>query len=249
VRVDPPIFSPVIELRQYTLRPGTRDVLIDLFDAEFVESQEALGIKVVGQFRNLDDPNKFVWMRGFPDMRTRAQSLADFYGGTVWQSHRDAANATIIDNDNVLLLRPVHPESGFVLERNERPAPGTVGSAHGLVVANIYHIDPTIEKEAEFVAFFEQTVTPLLRRAGAPVIASFVPERTANSFARLPVREGEPVFVWFSRFADASAYEEFMATLAAVPEWRDSVEVELSAKVREPHILRLSPTARSLIHD
>ena len=42
---------PVVELRQYTLHPGKRDVLIDLFDREFVESQEALGIKIIGQSR------------------------------------------------------------------------------------------------------------------------------------------------------------------------------------------------------
>src|SRR2546430_190343 len=28
---------PIVELRQYTLHPGKRDVLIDLFDREFVE--------------------------------------------------------------------------------------------------------------------------------------------------------------------------------------------------------------------
>jgi hypothetical protein len=243
------VYSPVIELRQYTLHAGKRDVLIDLFDAEFVEPQEALGIKVVGQFRNLDDPNKFVWIRGFPDMRSRAQSLADFYGGPVWTSHRTAANATIIDNDNVLLLRPVPPESGFVLDKNDRPAAGTLGSRRGFVIATIYHIDPTDEKEAEFVAFFERTVTPLFSRAGAPVIAALIPERAANSFPQLPVREGEHVFVWFSRFTDATAYEQFKRTLAALPEWRDAVEVELSSKIREPQTLRLSPTARSLVHD
>ncbi len=55
---------PIVELRQYTLHPGKRDVLIDLFDREFVESQEALGMKVIGQFRDLDNPNRFVWLRG-----------------------------------------------------------------------------------------------------------------------------------------------------------------------------------------
>jgi hypothetical protein len=50
----------IIELRQYTLHPGAREVLIELFDGEFVESQEALGMHVVGQFRDLDDPNRFV---------------------------------------------------------------------------------------------------------------------------------------------------------------------------------------------
>src|SRR5258708_2755078 len=56
---------PIVELRQYTLHPGKRDVLIDLFDREFVESQEALGIKVIGQFRDVGNPNRFVWLRGF----------------------------------------------------------------------------------------------------------------------------------------------------------------------------------------
>jgi len=59
---------PVVELRQYTLRPGQRDVLIDLFDREFVESQEADGMAIVGQFRDLDDPDRFTWIRGFASM-------------------------------------------------------------------------------------------------------------------------------------------------------------------------------------
>jgi hypothetical protein len=42
---------PVIELRQYTLKPGQRDTLIDLFDRHFVESQEAVGMTIIGQFR------------------------------------------------------------------------------------------------------------------------------------------------------------------------------------------------------
>jgi hypothetical protein len=59
---------PVVELRQYTLRPGQRDVLVELFDREFVESQEAVGMELIGQFRDLDRPDRFVWLRGFPDM-------------------------------------------------------------------------------------------------------------------------------------------------------------------------------------
>ena len=100
---------PVLELRQYTLRPGQRDVLVELFEREFVESQEALGMTLVGQFRDLDDPDRFVWLRGFADMTTRAQALHDFYGGAVWQAHREAANETMIDSDDVLLLRPARP--------------------------------------------------------------------------------------------------------------------------------------------
>jgi hypothetical protein len=97
---------PVVELRQYTLRPGQRDVLIDLFDREFVESQEADGMAIVGQFRDLDDPDRFTWIRGFPSMPSRARGLASFYGGPAWKAHSAAANATMIDSDNVLRLAP-----------------------------------------------------------------------------------------------------------------------------------------------
>ncbi len=48
----------VFELRQHALRPGQRDVLIELFDREFVETQEAVGIRIHGQFRDADDPDR-----------------------------------------------------------------------------------------------------------------------------------------------------------------------------------------------
>jgi hypothetical protein len=120
--VQPPqTCCPIVELRQYMLHPGQRDVLIDLFDREFVESQEALGMKVIGQFRDLDNPDRLVWLRGFGDMPSRAQALKDFYGGPVWKAHREAANATMIDSDNVLLLHPAKTTSGFSLE-NKAPS-------------------------------------------------------------------------------------------------------------------------------
>jgi hypothetical protein len=231
--------SRIVELRQYTLHIKKRDILIELFDREFVEPQEALGIDVIGQFRNLDDPNKFVWLRGFSDMTSRAESLAGFYDGDVWKANKETANATIIDNDNVLLLNPVNSSSGFKLPSRHS------GITGGLVIANVYHIDPTDEKQIEFVEFFEKTVTPLLDEAGIPIIASFVVEKQANSYPRLPAREGEHAFVWFSRFPNEASHEQAQAALAAVPAWRDSVEVQLGARIREPQTLRLSPTDRS----
>ncbi len=58
-------------------------MLIDLFDREFIESQEELGMRVLGQFRDLSRPDRFVWLRGFPDMSSRRDALAAFYGGPV----------------------------------------------------------------------------------------------------------------------------------------------------------------------
>ncbi|MGW4610216.1 NIPSNAP family protein [Streptomyces sp. NPDC004532] len=95
----------IVELRQYTLHPGARETLIELFEREFVIGQQSVGITVGGRFRDLDDPNRFVWLRAFPDMTRRRRSLEAFYTGPVWREHREAANATMIDSDDVLLLR------------------------------------------------------------------------------------------------------------------------------------------------
>jgi hypothetical protein len=139
---------PVVELRQYTLRPGQRDVLIDLFDREFVESQEADGMAIVGQFRDLDDTDRFTWIRGFASMPARARALASFYGGPAWKAHSAAANATMIDSDNVLLLRPVTARSGFPPPAAARPpaghgtaAPSHTPAAPSRVLVTLYYRD------------------------------------------------------------------------------------------------------------
>ena len=238
---------PIVELRQYTLHPGKRDVLIDLFDREFVESQEAVGMRIIGQFRDLNKPDRFVWLRGFPDMPARAQSLKSFYGGPVWKAHREAANATMIDSDNVLLLRPVRPTSGFSLENSVRLPLGSSKTPGGLVVATIYYLMEAVE--ADFSEFFERDLKPVLTNTGASVLAYFVRENSPNNFPALPVREGENVFVWFSSFRSQSQYDDQVATLAHSECWRDDVSSALERFIRSsPEVLRLLPTARSQIH-
>ena len=69
---------PVVELRQYTLVPGERETLIALFEREFIETQEATGMTMIGQFRDLNNPDRFVWLRGFSDMEARAVQLGSF---------------------------------------------------------------------------------------------------------------------------------------------------------------------------
>ena len=70
--------SPVIELRQYDLVPGTRDTLIGVFDGHLVEGQELQEMIIIGQFRDLDNPDSFVWLRGFADMEARKRALTGF---------------------------------------------------------------------------------------------------------------------------------------------------------------------------
>lgn len=160
----------IVELRQYTLHPGQRDVLIDLFESTFIEPQLAAGMQIPGTFRDLDDPDRFVWFRTFPDMDARKQALTTFYSGPIWKANRDAANATMIDSDNVLLLRPVN--EGFAF-------PARVdGPSLDLIV---YELGDATN------ALSNASARPLLRT-----------EHAKNSYPSLPVRENENVLVSFT---------------------------------------------------
>jgi hypothetical protein len=212
----------IYELRQYTMRPGRRDTLIELFEREFVETQEAAGMRIAGSFRDPDAPDTFPWLRAFPDMPARKAALEAFYGGPVWLANRDAANATMIDSDDVLLLRPlVEPPT------RERPPIGTTELPPSLYVATICHV------EDGFAAFFDSEVAPVLAEAGVPVVARFESEHAENTFPQLPVRTGENVFVWLVRFDSAEDARE-----VDLPMLKDRVTAE-------PKRLRLRPTARS----
>jgi NIPSNAP len=235
---------PIVELRRYALHPGARETLIELFDRELVETQEAVGMRVLGQFRDLDDPDSFVWLRGFDDMRTRKQALAAFYGGPVWKQHSRAANATMIDSDNVLLLRPL---SGVVLSDDGRTARGSTGRGPGLLAITIY---PLRESDAEdFPGFFERELEPSLASAGMSILATYVTEHSANTFPALPVREGDDVFVWLAMFADEDDHARSRSVLEQATSWRNVVLPALGGYLDGPvETLRLTPTARSLLH-
>ncbi|MEV4377805.1 NIPSNAP family protein [Streptosporangium sp. NPDC049644] len=231
---------PIVELRQYTLHEGGRDVLIDLFEREFIESQEAAGMTVIGQFRDLDAPNRFVWLRGFPGMERRAGALRSFYGGPVWKANRDRANATMIDSDDVLLLR-----AGADFPASARPPVGGAAPP-SIVTATIYHRDRPFDDA--FVDFFDRSVRPVMAETGARPLACLRTEYAENTFPALPVRTGENVFVWFSRFTGPDHLADHQDRLARSRTWHDRVLPELSETLTgAPRRLRLAPTARSLL--
>jgi hypothetical protein len=239
--------SPIIDLRQYTLYPGTRDEFIALFDRELVETQEACGMRAIGQFRDLGDPNRFVWMRGFTDMPSREKALNAFYvHGEAWKAHGEAARSKMIDSSDALLLRPAWPHSGFSLESADRRPSLESAVPRGIVLATIHHLADAVS--ADFLAFFEESVKPVLAGAGASFLGFFATEQSPNNFPRLPLREGENVFVSFAGFADLEAYHQFMTCLGRTARWRSEIYPSLVRRLpARPQILRLQPTSRSLL--
>jgi len=231
----------VVELRRYALHPGQRDTLIDLFDREFVETQEAVGMSVLGQFRDLDDPDSFVWMRGFACMETRKDALESFYGGPVWRQHARTANATMISSDNVLLLRPLSP---LEHDPSRRAGLGSTEGARGLLAVTIL---PLAQGTAA-PGLFRELIEPALRDAGLRVFATYATEHSENTFPALPVREGENFFIWMSLFEDEADHARSARALERSSVWRAASETLAAHLAGDEEILRLHPTARSALH-
>jgi hypothetical protein len=168
--------------------------------------------------------------------------LAAFYEGPIWGAHCDAANATMIDSDNVFLLRPTRGRSA-----NSAVANGLDTGSFGrdaLVVANIHYVDSSAIES--FAQFFEKTMNPALTITGAHVIATFETEAATNTLSRLPVREGETVLIWLAAFRDTKHFEDHVAALRDSPDWRRHAPQDVLRQFsRKPEVLRLAPTPRS----
>ncbi len=189
-----PAIARILELRQYTLRPGQREVLIELFERELIEPQEALGMQILGQFRDLDRPNRFVWLRGFSGMEARRQGLAGFYGGPVWAAWGPAANATMIDSDDVLLLRPCGPTGGLRPNVHSRPSPGAKpdpGVLHAMIVTG------DSAEVRTMTSRLSRDLDRALAEAGHRLLGCYETDPTPNNFPRLPVRT-DTALVWFT---------------------------------------------------
>ncbi len=223
----------VFEIRQYTIRGGRRADFARLFARAFVAPQEASGIRVFGWFDDLDDADRFVWMRGFATMEARAPALASFYGGDVWKRHRDEANAMIVDSDNVLLLRPL--QEGRGLETAD-------GKAAEIMSAYIHYL-PSGDVLA-FDRYFTERMLPRIESAGGAVSGRLCSQEGPNNFPRLPVRAGDSVFVWIAKFQSEAQRSSFTARRSGDSGWRDDTPDALLADLmRRPEALRLRALA------
>ena len=167
----------VFELRQYTLKPGRRDDLVNVFEREFVEGQEVEGMCILGTFRDLDRDDRFVWVRGFRDVDERLQALTAFYGGPVWKANSAEANDTMIDVDDVLLLRPLTQVSFPEASDDPRAVRATI--------AHVRDGDVRDEVADDLIA----------GATTADWLATFVTLRAENTFPALPIREDADVVV------------------------------------------------------
>ncbi|WP_166924971.1 hypothetical protein [Flavobacterium poyangense] len=177
----------VLELRNYLLKPNFTDSFHRYFHLNFVDSMNKLGGYTVGEFKIKNVNDRFVWLRGFTDMHSRAQFLNDFYiNSPVWKEHGKGANEMMINSDHVYLLRPLYES-------------GSLNSDKEITVVNFYICNCTVDK---VIKLFEESYIPFLKTLAVEDFSLWTSEMTENDFPRLPVFQDKNLLVLITNYKD-----------------------------------------------
>jgi len=108
----------IVEVRSYRIKPGRRAEFIEFFENRSIPALRSHGMKVLGPLLDLENPNKFVWLRSFPSLGERDRMNNDFYEGELWKNELEAIAMPMIDSYDVILCET---SSGYVsdLSREE----------------------------------------------------------------------------------------------------------------------------------
>ena len=103
----------IVEVRSYRIKPGKRAEFIDLFEKRAIPALRSHGMKIIGPLLDVENPNKFVFLRSFPSLEAREQMKNDFYGGELWKNELERLAMPLLDSYDVILCET---SAGYVCD-------------------------------------------------------------------------------------------------------------------------------------
>ncbi|HXY03294.1 MAG TPA: NIPSNAP family protein [Terriglobales bacterium] len=94
----------IIEMRTYKTKAGKREEFLQTFRSKSIPAHEEIGMKILGPFLSLEDPDTFFFMRGFPDLPSREPMKAKFYEGELWKRELENILMPILEKYEVVLV-------------------------------------------------------------------------------------------------------------------------------------------------
>ncbi len=192
-------YSSFVELRIYPVTNQER--FLDYFEEHYLESQEVLGMRIWGQFRDLESPHRFVWLRGYRTMEERLSGLRHFYTSPLWVETGPEAVSMLTERaSHIHFLEPVEAGDGFAAHWS-RPVLASEApdkESRGVLAAYVFSADDGLPELVRTIR--STTLTRLSEHGGVPV-GLFRSSDEANNFPILPFIEDERVLVLFVSFA------------------------------------------------
>lgn len=93
----------IVEVRTYRIKPGKRDEFIKFFETRSIPALRAHGMQVLGPLLDLENPNRFVWLRGFPSLEDRDRMREAFYEGDLWKNELEAIAMPMLESYDVTI--------------------------------------------------------------------------------------------------------------------------------------------------
>lgn len=195
----------VLEIRNYLLKPNLTHKFRDYFHSKFVSPMNELGGYTLGEFKINDINDRFVWFRGFTDMKTRLEFLNDFYiNSATWKEYGKGANEMMINSDNVYLLRPLKEEVNSEILKTDKT----------FSVVDFYICNNTLEK---VINLFDTTYFPFLKDLKIEDITLWVSEMAENDFPRLPVFQDKNLLVSITHYKDENEFNNKQKEIDSMP--------------------------------
>ena len=94
----------IIEMRTYRLKPGLRERFLEIFRSRSMPEHARIGMRILGPFPSIEDPDVFFFMRGFPDLASREPMKAQFYEGELWKKELEGVLMPMIERYDVVLV-------------------------------------------------------------------------------------------------------------------------------------------------
>jgi NIPSNAP len=94
----------IVEMRTYKIKPGLRSRFLEIFRTKSMPAHAEIGMKIVGPFESIEDPDTFFFMRGFPDLASREPMKAKFYEGELWKRELEHVLMPMIEKYDVVLV-------------------------------------------------------------------------------------------------------------------------------------------------
>ena len=224
-------FSSYLELRIYPV--SDQDRFLEYFEEHYLESQEVVGMRIWGQFRDLESETQFVWLRGYRSMEERLSGLKQFYTSPVWaETGPEAVSMLTARASHVHFLEPVTKADGFAANWGRPPLLSeSPVAAVGVLIATVFPVrnDPSAVAEA-----VRSTFVPQIEAGGGTPLGLFRSSSESNNFPILPFIEDETVVVLFSSFESPERYAAATEALEG-PEPSETFVLEPGRRSRLRH--------------
>lgn len=94
----------IIEMRTYKTKPGYRSQFLEIFRRKSVPAHAEIGMKILGPFLSVEDPDTFFFMRGFPDLASREPMKSKFYEGELWKRELESVLMPMLEKYEAVVV-------------------------------------------------------------------------------------------------------------------------------------------------